>query len=104
LRRQAPAAFLEQALYALDGVSVFIEQGADAAEKVDVFRPVVTRPPPRFSGRTWLNLLSQNRRTCCGTSSSDATSLIVRKCLRRLLNPPFDGLNRYGHHSSPTAH
>src|SRR4029453_11427744 len=44
LRRQSAAPLLQEALHALDGVAVFIEQRADAAQEVDVLRPVI--PPP----------------------------------------------------------
>src|ERR1700675_4764776 len=39
-------------------------------------------------GLSWANLASQNRSTCFGTSSSSATSLIVRKASGALSNAP----------------
>src|SRR6266404_1906305 len=103
LRRQAPAAFLEQALYALDGVSVFIEQGADAAEKVDVFRPVVTPAPAALQRPHLAELAFPEPQNMLRHIEFRRYFADRAKCLRRLLNPPFDGLNRYGHHSSPNC-
>src|ERR1700722_14273473 len=44
------------------------------------------RPPARFIGLIWMKRLSQKRSTCCGTSISSATSLMVRNASGALSN------------------
>src|SRR5258708_6170571 len=44
LLRQAPAPLLQKALHALNGVAVLIEQRADAAQEIDILRPLITTP------------------------------------------------------------
>src|SRR5690606_13601657 len=47
------------------------------------------RPPPRFNGLIDENLVSQKRSTCCGTSRSVATSLMVRNASGDLTMRPL---------------
>ena len=102
LLRQAAPAFLEQALHALDGVAVFVEQRADAAQEVDILRPIIAPAAaalerPDLAELAFPEPQHMLRDVQFGRDLADGA-----KCLRRLLNPPFDGLNCYGHVQSPT--
>ena len=102
LLRQASATFLQQPLHAFDGVAIVVQQSADPAQKVDILRPIVA-PAAAPLERTHLAELAfpepQNvlRHIQFGRDFADRA-----KCLRRLLNPPFGGLNRNGHVLTPT--
>ena len=97
LLRQASTAFLQKALHALDGVAVLVEQRADAAQEIDVLRPVVTPAAAALERANLAELAFPEpqhvlRHVELGRNLADRA-----KRLRRLFNPPLRGLNRYGH-------
>ena len=89
---QTAAPLLQEALNALDGVAVLVEQRADAAQEVDVLRPVIP-PPAAAIERTDLTELAfpepQHvlRHIELGCDFADGA-----KRLRRLFNPSVCGL------------
>src|SRR5262249_51507322 len=101
LLRQASAAFPQEALHAFDGVAVLVEERANAAQKIDVFRPIVA-PAAAPLERTNLAELAfpeaqhMLRHVELGRDFADGA-----KRLCRLFNPPLCGLNRYSHHNTP---
>ena len=91
--RQAATAFLQEALHALDGVAVFVEQRTDAAQEVDVLRPIVTPAAAALERANLAELAFPEAQHVLRDVEFGRNLADGAKCLRRLLNPPFNGLN-----------
>lgn len=71
-------------LRALDGHSILMEQLLDAGQKINIRRAIIPPTTRRLTGLTWVNLLSQNRRTWAGVLKIFDTSEMVRNASRDL--------------------
>ena len=69
----------EQFLRALDGIAITIEEVPNTDQQINIIRAIVTPPTITFQRRKRLELPSQKRSTCAGTSSISETSEIVLK-------------------------